>query len=519
MFKPSVVIISILLVLQSHAQTVVSVDTSKKITILYTNDLHAHLDPHRVPWISNTRLVGGFANIATRVKQEKAANPNTLYFDAGDFFTGPFISSLTKGEAVINVMNYLSLDAACIGNHEFDHGWENVPVQLKKARFPVLNGNIFLKGKKKLIWNNPYTIIQMDGIRIGVIGLHGQFAFYDTIADEMIQGVEARDEEIYLKKYIKELRKKADLVILLVHQGIPGRQSSSGSTDVARNLQRDIDLAAAIPGIDIMITGHAHQGTPQALLSNGTIIVSTDALGTELGKLEINYHPGKDKIIAHKNTLDYLFDDEVADDSATTKAIYEWKEKVKKITEEAVTTIPVSLTRSYGEESLMGNMVADAILYAYPDFDLAVTNSGGLRQDIEAGTVTTGNIISAFPFPNTIHQLELTGADLYELFEHGAALTNGILQVSKGVEIVYNETLPVGSRITSCKLNTEELDRNKIYKVLTSNFLADGGDGFLAFKKAVSRKKTTLEIVQAMISYLKTFKEYKPVLEGRIKKS
>ena len=108
---------------------------------------------------------------------------------------------------------------------------------------------------------------------------------------------------------------------------------------------------------------------------------------------------------------------------------------------------------------------------------------------------------------------------MYELFEHGAALTNGILQVSKGVEIVYNETLPVGSRITSCKLNTEELNRNKIYKVLTSNFLADGGDGFLAFKKAVSRKKTTHEIVQAMISYLKTFKEYKPILEGRIKKS
>ncbi|HRG23889.1 MAG TPA: metallophosphatase, partial [Chitinophagaceae bacterium] len=198
------------------AQIVSPADSTKKITILYTNDLHAHLDPHRVPWISNTRLVGGFANIATRVKQEKAANPNTLYFDAGDFFTGPYISSLTKGEAVINVMNYLSLDAACIGNHEFDHGWKNVPDQLRKARFPVLNGNIFLKGKKKLIWNNPYTIIQMDGIRIGVIGLHGKFAFYDTIADEMIQGVEARDEEIYLKKYIKELRKKADLVILLV---------------------------------------------------------------------------------------------------------------------------------------------------------------------------------------------------------------------------------------------------------------------------------------------------------------
>lgn len=518
MYKVSVLTIGLLLMLHTHAQDTFNADTAKKITILYTNDLHAHLDPHRVPWISNTRLVGGFANIATRVKQEKAANPNTLYFDAGDFFTGPFISSLTKGEAVINVMNYLSLDAACIGNHEFDHGWENVPEQLRKARFPVVNGNIFLKGKKKLLWNNPYTIIQMNGIRIGVIGLHGRFAFYDTIADEMIQGVEAKDEELYLKKYIKQLRKKADLVILLVHQGIPGRQSSTGSTDVARNLQRDIDLAATIPGIDIMITGHAHQGTPQALLSNGTIIVSTDALGTELGKLEINYNTEKDKITAHKNTLNYLYDDEVADDTATASAIAKWKETVKQITDEKVTTIPVALTRSYGEESVMGNMVADAMMHVYPEYDLAVTNSGGLRQDVEAGSVTVGNLISAFPFPNTIHMVQLKGEDLLTLFEHGATLTNGILQVSKGVEIIYDEKASAGSRIKSCIIKGLGLQKEKVYNILTSNFLADGGDGFLAFKLAISRKKTTHEIVQAMISYLKTFKIYQPVLEGRIKK-
>jgi len=519
MHKIAGFLIGLLLTIQNYAQQIEKKDTARQLTILYTNDLHAHLDPHRVPWISDKRLVGGFANIATLVKQEKTANPNTLYFDAGDYFTGPYISSLTKGAAVINLMNYLSLDAACIGNHEFDHGWQNVPIQLKAARFPVLNGNIFLKNSRKLLWNHPYKIITINGVRVGVIGLHGKFAFYDTIADEMIQGVEAKDEELYLKKYIRELRKKADLVILLVHQGIPGRQSTTGNTDVARNLQRDIDLAAAVPGIDIMITGHAHQGTPQPLLSNGTIIVSTDALGTELGKLEISYNPQKDKITAHKNTLNYLYDDEVADDPATSKAIVEWKEKVKQITDEKITTIPVALTRSYGEESVMGNMVADAMLHAYPGFDLAVTNSGGLRQDIDAGTVTAGHLISAFPFPNTIHMLQIRGEDLLTLFEHGAGLTNGILQVSKGVEIIYDENRPTGSRIKSCTIKGIALEKERVYNLLTSNFLADGGDGFLAFKKAVSRKKTNLEILQAMISYLKTFPEYKPVLEGRIKKS
>ncbi len=488
------------------------------LTILYSNDLHAHLEPHKVPWVSETRLVGGFANIATLVKREKAANPYTVYFDAGDYFTGPYISSLTKGEAIIDAMNYLGLDAACVGNHEFDHGWQNAREQFKKAKFPILNGNIFEKGTDKLHWNNPYIIKKVNGIRIGVIGMHGKFAFYDTTSDEMIQGVDARDEEVYLRRYITELKDKADIIVLLIHEGIPGRQSTTGAKDVARNLQRDIELAKNVPGIDIIVTGHAHQGTPQPLVSNGTIIVSTDAYTIELGKLEITYDKKTDKVTSFKNTLNYLYDDEVPDDEQMLKVIGKWKDKLKQITDEVVTTSPAALTRSYGEESNMGDMVADAMLNAHPEYDFAVTNSGGLRQDIDAGVVRVGDLISAFPFPNTIVQLQMKGADMRAIFEHGAGLTNGILQVSKGVEVVYDESKPVGSRIVKCNINGVPLDDGKTYKVLTSNFLADGGDGFLVFKKTLSYKNTGVEMLDSMVKYLKKFKTFDQKIEGRVRK-
>jgi len=488
------------------------------LTILYSNDLHAHLEPHKVPWVSETRLVGGFANIATLVKREKAANPYTVYFDAGDYFTGPYISSLTKGEAIIDAMNYLGLDAACVGNHEFDHGWQNAREQFKKAKFPILNGNIFEKGTDKLHWNNPYIIKKVNGIRIGVIGMHGKFAFYDTTSDEMIQGVDARDEEVYLRRYITELKDKADIIVLLIHEGIPGRQSTTGAKDVARNLQRDIELAKNVPGIDIIVTGHAHQGTPQPLVSNGTIIVSTDAYTIELGKLEITYDKKTDKVTSFKNTLNYLYDDEVPDDEQMLKVIGKWKDKLKQITDEVVTTSPAALTRSYGEESNMGDMVADAMLNAHPEYDFAVTNSGGLRQDIDAGVVRVGDLISAFPFPNTIVQLQMKGADMRAIFEHGAGLTNGILQVSKGVAVVYDESKPVGSRIVKCNINGVPLDDGKTYKVLTSNFLADGGDGFLVFKKTLSYKNTGVEMLDSMVKYLKKFKTFDQKIEGRVRK-
>lgn len=490
----------------------------KKLTVLYTNDLHAHFEPHIVPWVSKERKVGGFVNIAALVKREKKANPNTVYFDAGDWFAGPYVSSLTKGEAVIDAMNYLGLDAACVGNHEFDYGWENALEQFKKAKFPILNGNIFLKGTDKLHWNNPYIIKNVGGIRLGIIGLHQKFAFYDTVSAEMITGVEVKDEKFYLRKYVDELKPKTDLIILLTHIGIPGTQSSRGEKDVVRNHEHDIELAKAVPGVDLMVTGHPHSGLSEPINVNGTIIVSTDAYTIELGKLEIVYDKKKDKITSYKNRLDYLFDDEVPDDPQMLKVIKKWNDKLKTITEEKVTKIAVPLTRSYGEESTMGNMVADSILNAFPEYDFAVTNSGGLRQDIDAGEVTVGELISAFPFPNTIVQLEMKGKDLRMIFEHGAGLTNGILQVSKGVEMSYDENKPIGNRVTEIKIKGVPLDDDKNYKVLTSNFLADGGDGFLVFKKNSFYKNSGVQILDAMIKYLKKFETYTPKIEGRVKK-
>lgn len=497
-------------------QVSIAQDSTVKFNLLYTNDLHAHVEPHLVKWVSETRKVGGFANISSLVKQEKEKNPHTLYVDAGDYFTGPYISSLTKGEAIIDILNTLHLDAATIGNHEFDHGWENVPLQFSKARFPILNGNIFVKSTQSLIWNLPYRIVTLNGIRVGIIGLHGKFAFYDTTSDEMIKGVECRDEEEYLKQYIDTLKNRTDLILLLVHQGIPGRQSSTGSTDVARNLQKDIELAQRVPGIDLLVTGHAHQGTKEPLISNGTLIVSTDALGIELGKLEIEYDPKHDKIVSYKNSLDYIFDDAVADDSTTNATIQKWMVKLKAVTDKKISNTPTALTRSYGDESLLGNLTSDAIKEAYPQIDIAVTNSGALRQDIPAGDITIGSLISAFPFPNTVVICTVTGAQLLQLLDHAASLTNGILQVSDGVTFTYMPNRIAGSRVIDVRLNGKKIEINKSYKVATSNFVADGGDGYGIFKQASKIQRTGDEIVQVMARYLSKRPVYRPVLGGRL---
>ena len=116
------------------------------LTILHTNDLHAHVEPFLFRGLDANRKVGRFANITTyvkSVKEQEKGKREVLFLDAGDYFTGPYISSLTEGEAVIDIMNTMGFDAATIGNHEFDHGWENGREKLKQATFPLLLGNVY----------------------------------------------------------------------------------------------------------------------------------------------------------------------------------------------------------------------------------------------------------------------------------------------------------------------------------------------------------------------------------------
>ena len=116
-----------------------------EMTILYTNDLHAHVDPFLFRAIDEKEKVGGFANITAFVKDVKKNKDTVFFFDAGDYFTGPAISTLTEGEAIVDIVDTMGYDAVSVGNHEFDHGWKNAFEKLKKYKTPVVLSNIYIE--------------------------------------------------------------------------------------------------------------------------------------------------------------------------------------------------------------------------------------------------------------------------------------------------------------------------------------------------------------------------------------
>ncbi|EKJ3309535.1 TPA: bifunctional metallophosphatase/5'-nucleotidase [Escherichia coli] len=495
----------------------VSPVNAKDVTIYYTNDLHAHVSPGKLPFVDKERAVGGFANIATIVNDARKKSKDVFFFDAGDYFTGPYISTLTKGEAIIDIMNTMPFDAVSVGNHEFDHGVDNMVKQLSKANFPVLLGNVFYTNSNKPVWNKPWTIVERNGTKIGVIGIHQKFAFYDTVAAKAYAGSEARDEVPYIQKGLDALKGKVDIIVLLIHEGTPARQSSYGNKDVARMLQADIDTAKKFKGIDVLITGHAHVGTPEPIKVNDTLVVSTDAYGTDIGKLVLDFNPKTKKIDGYDGKLITVFADEYKPDPKVQARIDKWNAKLKSITNQVIGTTAAPLTRSYGESSPVGNLVLDAMMAKAPDAVIGLQNSGGLRADFPQGNLTYGDVITTFPFNNELVEMDLTGKELIDLMVYATNLTNGILQVSKSVHVEYDSKKPLGERIIKFTINNQPIDPTKTYRVATHSFCATGGDGFETFLKGRNVKTiSSTTSAESIIDYIKAHSPLKPDLEMRV---
>ena len=140
----------------------------------------------------------------------------------------------------------------------------------------------------------------------------------------------------------------------------------------------------------------------------------------------------------------------------------------------------------------MGNLFADAIRAFDERIDIAMVNSGALRQDIEAGLVTKGDLISAFPFPNTIVITRLRGSQVKKIFDHAAGMTNGILQVSENVRYSFSP----GNTAKKIVNNRELLNDNQEYWVAAPNFVPQGGDGYLEFNDLTN-------LFSARIDYVK----------------
>tara|TARA_B100000700_G_scaffold105798_1_gene119497 strand:- start:8636 stop:10195 length:1560 start_codon:yes stop_codon:yes gene_type:complete len=484
----------------------------KEITILYTNDFHSAFDPIPAYWLEGSPRLGGAAHLLTLINQIRAKEETVFLFDSGDMFTGT-LATLTQGEALLEMMMTMEYDAFGIGNHEFDYGVEPFKKGISKVPFPVLGANIFYKDTGK-IFSRSYTILERNGIRLGVIGVIGLDA-RSVILPSYVENLDFRDPVPYVRKAVEELKPMVDVIVVLTHQGKTGPMQTDAEArpEVQRDFSEDINLAGLVEGIDVIVSGHAHRGIEVPFIhpKTGTLIVQTYGYGTRLGFLKLSFDG--EKITSHNGELLKVWSDKLEPDLNMQRKINFYKNKVDPFIGEIIGSSSVRLVRDYVAESSLGNFSTD-VMRAITGSEVAFQNAGGLRADLPEGSITMGNVLDAFPFHNTLVSGYMSGKQIKRILEQGFSLERGMIQVS-GIKAVYNLENSIGSRLISVKVNGEPLKEDQQYRVATQSFLGEGGDLYDTFLE-VKYEDTEKYLSDVIIDYLRGEGQINKPMSGRL---
>ena len=467
----------------SLAVTVNAAAPKEDITILHTNDVHCDYEK--------------YAKVATL---HKSAD---LLVDAGDHVQGGVIGTLSKGEYIVDIMNYLKYDAAVPGNHEFDYGMDQfLHIAKDLAKYPYISANF--TGKDGKPYFDAYKIFEVKGVKVAFVGVCTPETFtkstptyFQDANGNYIYGFCEGNNGADLYKAVQSAidaakAAGADYVIGLGHLGIDEQSSPWMSKEVIANTT----------GFDAFIDGHSHSTFSETIKDKSGKEVVFEQTGTKLanvGKLTIK----TDGTIAHEN-IDLSAVEEDADAKAYIAGI---TEKFDALQKKVVAKTTVTLTTKGADgkravrsaETNLGDLCADAYRLLL-GADVAFVNGGGVRADINAGDITYGDIINVHPFGNSACLVEVTGQQLKDALELGSAAypgeSGGFLQVS-GLTYTINADIPSSVvkndksefvkvdgayRVSDIMVGGQPLDVNKTYTLASHNYmLKDAGDGYTMF--------------------------------------
>lgn len=468
-----------------------------RITVMHTNDHHGRF------WHNNDGEYGMAARktVVDQVRREvAAAGGYTLLLDGGDVNTGVPESDLQDAIPDFKGMNLLGYQAMAVGNHEFDKPLSVLKMQRDLAQFPMLSANIYERGERMF---EPYRVFELGGLKIGVMGLTTEDTPRMVHPDHMTN-IEVRSTIEEARKVVPELRRKADVVIAATHMGHyeNGRHGTQAPGDV--------EMARAVSGIDLVVGGHSMNvacmkaenvldrayipGSPcQPDRQNGTWIVQAHEWGKYVGRADFEYLNGEFKLVNYALIPVNLKRPVKGADGKTTLTHY-----TKAIAEDQDMLALLAPYQQFGQDKLNiqignadGRLEGDRAVVRYKPTnlgvligrammhktkaDLAIHNSGGVRDSISTGPITYKDVLKVQPFGNTLCTVDLTGSELLEYLNAASRMSagSGAFPQFTGIEIEI-----VANAVNHVRIQGQSLNIDKTYRLALNNFQAAGGDGY-----------------------------------------
>ncbi len=465
------------------------------VTVLHFNDSHGEL----LPFEQDGESVGGIARMATMVDQTRRWNqPHgvaTLLLNAGDVLQGTPLSTVFHGEPDFLCLNLMDLDGMTIGNHEFDFGQDNLAKLMKLTQFPVLSANVCYANTDRLL--APSLIKQTLGTEeVIIFGLTTPETTITT-HPRNVRGLKFADPIATARQIIEQYRGQVDFFIAVTHLG----------------KEADIQLAQAVPEIDVIVGGHSHDALERPMKVGNTLICQAGSRGIYLGQVDMLVEDGD--IIKWRGFLRPV-DGSNLPHPAVAAVVEHYASRLGRDLEQVIATAQVTLNgkreavRSH--ETNLGNLLTD-IAREYAQADVALLNGGGIRDSISRGPVAIKDVLKVLPFGNQLATVDLTGQQLLAVLEFDAALprpAGGFLQVS-GLNLVID-----GDKVSEVTVGGKPLQPDKTYRVATNDFLLAGGDGYSMLARGQNATYVGSTLSSIVIDALKARGQVTAAVEGRI---
>ncbi|MDO5296597.1 MAG: bifunctional UDP-sugar hydrolase/5'-nucleotidase [bacterium] len=465
----------------------------RKVIIVHTNDVHGNVAP-------DDKGRGGLVRVATIVNKLRASNPKeVIYLDAGDVAQGTAVSNTFQGAPTFASIAAMKPAVGTIGNHEFDWGVQAMKDMTKAAGYPFVLANVY-DAKTGELFFDPYRIVEVNGIKLGIIGILDE-ATPKFVKKGNTDGLVFANPSETVRKYLPKMRADgAQVIVALTHNGF----------------DNDKQLAANVPEIDLIVGGHSHTQLDDPVNVGGhTWIVQTGKYARNVGVEEMLISPFNYKIVGFNGRL-IKVDKEanIEDDPEVSAILKKYDAKIRPQMEVVVGELGGELLKkcAAGEaDSSLGNAMCEA-LRVKTESDIAVYNYGGIRVDsMSAGKVTRGAVYQFLPFDDQVCRMEIQGKYIQELLDQAAKSEHGPLQTA-GITCKFDKSKKIA---TDVKIGGQPLDPAKTYILATTEFLCGGGDGFSALSKGkiIDRYDFTRDV---FIDYLDDFKVLEVPATGNI---
>jgi 5'-nucleotidase/UDP-sugar diphosphatase len=440
---------------------------TKKFIILHSNDMHgdffAEVSGKKGKLIGGLSLLSGYIN---RVRKEEE---NVLYVISGDMVQGDLIDSEYKGISTIEIMNYLAPDVVALGNHELDYGLPHLLFLEKMANFPIVNANLYIKKYNKRLMN-PYFIIKKAGFDLLFTGILTEKVMDSINQDKLIGSFVTLEEASNEVGKITNAYKNddIDLTILLTHIGF----------DSDKQLAK---LLKAEWGVDLIIGGHSHTILDKPAKVNNILITQAGVGTNQVGRFDITVDDDTNSIVDYKWRL-IPIDNKLA---KPDKKLLEFINSFKNVVDRKYATLVCKLSKKHThpkreEESSLGNLIADAFAEMC-QVDVMLLGSGSVRVKEFGPLVTLKDLITCFPYDDSLTRYSITGAQLKKIFEYILRIENRngegeCYQVNSKIKAVYSDK---NRQLESLLINGKEVALDQFYTLCLQGFHFNNSKSYL----------------------------------------